>query len=246
MVRRFRYLVLSVMTAGLMLGLCGCGGNQESEENDAKAQRTEGNQAVGEKPQAEGNQAAGEEAQAEGNRAAGEEVQAVENQAAGEESQTEGNETLVVYFSATGTTKGVAEKIADITNADIAEIVPAKSYSSEDLDYNDKQSRTSVEMNDPDARPEIGSERIPLENYSVLYLGYPIWWGEAPRIMSTFVESYDFDGITVIPFCTSGGSSIGKSGEVLAEQAGSGTWLSGERWNGGASEEELQSWIDGL
>lgn len=161
MVRRFRYLVLSVMTAGLMLGLCGCGGNQESEENDAKAQRTEGNQAVGEKPQAEENQAAGEEAQA------------VENQAAGEESQTEGNGTLVVYFSATGTTKGVAEKIADITDADIAEIVPAESYSSEDLDYNDKQSRTSVEMNDPDARPEIGSERIPLENYSVLYLGYP-------------------------------------------------------------------------
>lgn len=234
MVRRFRYLVLSVMTAGLMLGLCGCGGNQESEENDAKAQRTEGNQAVGEKPQAEENQAAGEEAQV------------VENQAVGEESQTEGNGTLVVYFSATGTTKGVAEKIADITDADIAEIAPAKSYSSEDLDYNDKQSRTSVEMNDPDARPEIGSERIPLENYSVLYLGYPIWWGEAPRIMSTFVESYDFDGITVIPFCTSGGSSIGKSGEVLAEQAGGGTWLSGERWDGGASEEELQSWIDGL
>lgn len=103
-----------------------------------------------------------------------------------------------------------------------------------------------MEMDDPDARPEIGSETISMEGYSTVYLGYPIWWGEAPRIMSTFVESHDFDGITVIPFCTSGGSGIGRSGDNLAEQAGNGTWLSGERFNGSVSEPEIQEWIEGL
>lgn len=135
------------------------------------------------------------------------------------------SDVLVVYFSATGTTKGVAEKIAAITNANIYEIVPAEPYSDDALNYNDNASRTSIEMNDPDARPEISSESISLEGYSVIYIGYPIWWGDVPRIMSTFVESYDFDGITVIPFCTSGGSGIGNSDSHLAEQTDSGNWL---------------------
>lgn len=154
--------------------------------------------------------------------------------------------TLVVYFSATGTTKGAAEKIAAITAADIYEIIPAEPYSGEDLNYNDEKSRASNEMKDPDARPEIGGKTISFEGYSTIYLGYPIWWGDAPRIMSTFAESYDFEGITVIPFCTSGGSGIGESGRHLAEQAGSGNWLTGQRFSGNVSEEELRSWIDGL
>ena len=160
--------------------------------------------------------------------------------------QDTGNDVLVAYFSATGTTKGVAEKIAAITNADMYEIIPAEPYTDEDLDYNDDTSRTSIEMNDPDARPEIGSDAISLERYTVVYIGYPIWWGDGPRIMNTFVESYHFDGITVIPFCTSGGSGIGESGSDLAEQAGSGNWLAGQRFSGSVSDEELQSWIDGL
>lgn len=155
-------------------------------------------------------------------------------------------DVLVVYFSATGTTKGVAEKIAAITNADMYEIIPAEPYSDEALNYNDDASRTTIEMNDPDARPEIGSEAISLEGYSVVYIGYPIWWGDVPRIVSTFVESYNFDGITVIPFCTSGGSGIGESGSHLAELTGSGNWLAGQRFSGNVSKEELQSWIDGL
>lgn len=162
------------------------------------------------------------------------------------DNQDTGNDVLVAYFSATGTTKGVAEKIAAITNADMYEIIPADPYTDEDLDYNDDTSRTSIEMNDPDARPEIGSEAISLEEYTVVYIGYPIWWGEVPRIMSTFVESYHFDGITVIPFCTSSGSDIGESGNDLAEQAGSGNWLAGQRFSGSVSDEELQSWVDGL
>ena len=157
-----------------------------------------------------------------------------------------GNDTLVVYFSATGTTRGVAEKIADIEGADIYEIQAAEEYTDADLDWNDSDSRTTHEQNDPDARPEIGSDPVALEGYSTIYIGYPIWWGEEPRIMDTFVETYDFDGITMIPFCTSGGSGIGRSGQNLAEHAGSGSWLDGERLDGGASEDELRAWIDGL
>lgn len=158
----------------------------------------------------------------------------------------QGKDTLVVYFSATGTTKGVAEKIAAVTDADMYEIVPAEPYSSADLDWNDDDSRTTTEMNDKNARPEIGSGDVSLEGYSRVYIGYPIWWGDAPRIMSTFVEKYDFEGKTVIPFCTSGGSGIGKSGDNLKEQAGSGNWLAGDKLDSGISEDELKTWINGL
>ncbi len=162
-----------------------------------------------------------------------------------QETRTE-KDTLVVYFSATGTTKGVAEKIANVTGADMYEIVPAEPYSSDDLDWNDDNSRTTTEMNDKDARPEIGSRDVSLDGYSRIFIGYPIWWGDAPRIVSTFVEKYSFEGKTVIPFCTSGGSGIGKSGDNLKEQAGSGSWLAGDKLDSGMSEDELQTWIDGL
>ena len=157
-----------------------------------------------------------------------------------------GNETLVVYFSATGNTKGVAEKIASITDADIYEIKAAQEYTDADLDWNDSDSRTTHEQNDASVRPEIGSDPVSLEGYKTIYIGYPIWWGEEPRIMDTFVESYDFDGITMIPFCTSGGSGIGRSGQNLADNAGSGNWLEGGRLESGISEEDLSSWIQGL
>jgi flavodoxin len=110
----------------------------------------------------------------------------------------------------------------------------------------DRKSRSSVEMKDPSARPEIGSDPISLEGYTTIYIGYPIWYGEEPRIMDTFVESYDFDGITMIPFCTSGGSGIGRSGQNLADNAGSGNWLAGDRLESGISEDKLKSWIEGL
>ncbi|MBR2754616.1 MAG: flavodoxin [Lachnospiraceae bacterium] len=155
-------------------------------------------------------------------------------------------DVLVVYFSATGTTKGVAEKIAGITGADIYEIRAAQEYSDADFDWNDPDSRSTLEQNDPSVRPEIGSEAISLDGYSTIYIGYPIWWGEEPRIMDTFVESYSFDGITMIPFCTSGSSGIGMSGKNLADNAQSGQWLDGNRFGAGASEEEIASWINGL
>jgi len=157
-----------------------------------------------------------------------------------------GGDVLVVYFSATGTTKGVAEKIAAVTDADLYEIKAAQEYTGADLNWHDSASRTTLEQNDKSVRPAIGSEPVSLEGYSTVYIGYPIWWGEEPRIMDTFVESHSFDGLTVIPFCTSGSSGIGSSGRNLAENAGSGSWLDGRRFGGNVSETELQNWIDGL
>lgn len=155
-------------------------------------------------------------------------------------------DVLVVVFSATGTTKGVAEKIAAIENADLYEIIPAEPYSSADLNWNDKNSRTTKEQNDPSVRPEIAGETIDLTGYSTIYIGYPIWWGEEPRIMDTFVENYDFGDTTMIPFCTSSSSGIGRSGKNLADNAGSGNWLDGARFGGSVSDDELKSWIEGL
>ena len=151
---------------------------------------------------------------------------APQTEIAEEPSETEAQNTvLVVYFSASGTTRGVAERIAALTGGELAEIVPAQPYTAEDLNYNDRSTRATVEQNTPDARPEI-AEGISLAGYTTVYLGYPIWWGQAPRILSTFVEGHDFSGITVIPFCTSGGSGAGRTGETLGEQAGTGrAWI---------------------
>ena len=161
-------------------------------------------------------------------------------------STEEDSGVLVVYFSATGTTKDVAEKIAAITGADTYEIKAAQEYTDADLNWNDSGSRSTKEQNDSSVRPEIGSDAISLDGYTTVYIGYPIWWGEEPRIMDTFVESYSFDGITMIPFCTSSSSGIGRSGQNLADNAGSGTWLDGKRFRAGASEKEIKSWIEGL
>lgn len=172
------------------------------------------------------------------------------DQESSSEAQTDtsepGKDVLVVYFSATGTTKGVAEKIAAITGGDLYEIKAAQEYTEADLNWNDSSSRSTKEQNDSSVRPEIGSEAVSFDGYTTIYIGYPIWWGEEPRIMDTFVESYSFDGITVIPFCTSSSSGIGRSGKNLADNAGSGNWLDGQRFGAGASETDISSWIDSL
>ena len=155
-------------------------------------------------------------------------------------------DVLVVYFSATGTTKGIAGKIAAIEGADLYEIVPAKEYTDEDRNWHDENSRTTIEQNDPYVRPEIENNDLDLTVYSKIYIGYPIWWGQEPRIMDTFVESHDFGSITVIPFCTSGSSGIGESGNNLRNNAGSGNWLEGERFAGDTTEDALREWIDSL
>ena len=153
---------------------------------------------------------------------------------------------LVAYFSATNTTAGVAKNIAQCLNADLYEIVPEVPYTSEDLDYHDNGSRTTSEMSDPDSRPAISGSVDNIEQYDIVFLGYPIWWGDAPRIMSTFVESCDLSGKTVVPFCTSGSSGVGSSSSNLEKLTSGATWLSGTRFGGSTDQSEIAQWINGL
>lgn len=156
------------------------------------------------------------------------------------------HKVLVAYFSATGTTKGVAEHIANGLNAVIYEIVPEDPYTDADLNYNDNNSRTTIEMNDPNARPAISGSVENMEQYDIIFVGYPIWWGEAPRIVSTFMESYDFSGKTIVPFCTSGGSGIGSSASNLERLTSGATWLDGRRLNGSDSQDTVMEWVNSL
>ena len=151
------------------------------------------------------------------------------------------SDILVVVFSATGNTLGIAEMIAEVTGADLIEIRPTDPYTKEDLDHHDPDSRSSKEQNDPNARPSVEND-IRLTGYKTVYLGYPIWWGKAPKIMFTFVEGTDFTGMSVIPFCTSGSSGIGTSADELALAAGSGQWLEGKRFSLSADKTEIEKW----
>ena len=151
---------------------------------------------------------------------------------------------LVAYFSATNNTKGVAQKLADGLGADIYEITPEQPYTSEDLAYGNSQSRTSIEMNDPNARPAIAGSVENMEQYDIVLIGYPIWWGNAPRIMNTFIESYDFSGKTLAAFCTSASSGFGNSDSALRSASGGAVWLDGKRFSAGASADEILAWAD--
>lgn len=156
------------------------------------------------------------------------------------------NRILVAYFSATGSTRGVAEHIADIVGADLFEIVPEEPYTGADLDYRDASSRANREQDDPAARPAIHGEVEDMGQYGVVFLGYPIWHGQAPKIISTFLEGCDLSGKTVIPFCTSGSSGIDGSEGALNALAPQARWRSGERFDAGASREAVKDWVDGL
>lgn len=158
-----------------------------------------------------------------------------------------GKKVLVAYFSATGTTKALAEYAADAVNGDLYEIVPQEPYTSADLDYGDRNSRSTKEMDDPSCRPAINGSVSDMSQYDIVFIGYPIWWGEAPRIVSTFMESYDFSEKTIVPFCTSGGSGMGSSARNLHSlTSNSATWLDGERLSGSSSRGDMVSWINGL
>lgn len=157
-----------------------------------------------------------------------------------------GTKVLVAYFSATGNTRPLAEYMADGLGADLYEIVPEEPYTDADLDYGNSNSRTSIEMNDPSSRPVISGSVENMEQYDIVFVGYPIWWGDAPHILYTFMESYDWDGKTVIPFCTSGGSGIGSSATNLESLTSGADWLLGRRFSSSASQDELLAWADSL
>ena len=151
---------------------------------------------------------------------------------------------LVAVFSASGTTRAVGEEIARTAGADFYEIVPKKIYTSADLNWMNKKSRSSVEMSDPSARPEISGTVADMASYDTVIVGFPIWWGVAPRIIDTFLESYDFSGKKIIPFCTSGGSGVGKSDIALHKDvSGEVRWAKGRQINR-PNEAEIRRWLD--
>ncbi|MBQ9266330.1 MAG: NAD(P)H-dependent oxidoreductase [Bacilli bacterium] len=153
------------------------------------------------------------------------------------------NDVLVAYFSVTNNTKKLATYAQEHLQSDIFEIVPNVKYTSADIDYN-SDCRANKEQNDDKARPEIKYTISDISQYNTIILGYPIWWGQAPKILYTFIESYDLSNKTIIPFCTSGSSPIGSSATNLAKSAPNANWLDGKRFAGNTTKEEIGNWLD--
>ncbi len=170
-----------------------------------------------------------------------------ETSAENETSSGEGK-TLVVYYSATNNTEAVAGYIASATGGELYELVPTEPYTSDDLDWTDRDSRVSKEHDDESLRNVELENPVPdnWEDYDTVFIGYPIWWGIAAWPVNNFVTSNDFTGKTVIPFCTSSSSGLGESGTLLEEAAGTGSWLDGERFRSGQDEETVTEWVNSL
>ena len=217
-------LLTCIVAIGLMAGCGASNTNQSASNNDSQSTST--------------NQSGNEEADTNS-----------ENTTDTTENTSTGNgKTLVVYYSASGNTKDVAEKIAKITEADLFEIEPVEPYTDDDLDWTDDDSRVSREHDDESLRDvELVSTTVDnWDSYDTVYIGYPIWWGIAAWPVDNFVKENDFTGKTVIPFWTAATSGIGDSGNLLEEMTGTGDWKEGERFHGGASESDISSWIDSL
>ncbi len=151
---------------------------------------------------------------------------------------------LVAYFSATGTTARAAEKLANVTGGELYAIEPVRSYTSADLDWHDRQSRSSVEMNDPASRPAIKGRKENIADYDVILIGYPIWWNLAPRVINTFIESHDLNGKIMVPFATSGGSTLAGSAAALKQTYPALNWKEGRLLNR-VDEKTIRAWIEG-
>lgn len=160
--------------------------------------------------------------------------------------ESTGSKVLVAYFSATGHTKTIAEYLQAALDADLYEIVPQEPYTDADLDWMDKKSRSTIEMNAPKSRPAIAGQVADMVQYDTVFVGFPIWWYQAPRIIETFLESYDFSGKTVIPFATSGGSGMGKTNEKLAPSCPGAKLLHGKVFNSYSSKADLSAWVESL
>ena len=161
--------------------------------------------------------------------------------------ESTGSNILVVYFSIDDTIRAAAYTIAEALSADLFEIQPVEPYTADDVNYHNSRSRTSIEQNDPQARPAIAVLPDDLNRYDTIILGYPIWWGQAPRILYTFMENVDLTGKTIIPFCTSGSSGAGSSASNLQKLTGGSTvWLDAKRISNGSSAEEIRAWAESL
>lgn len=172
-------------------------------------------------------------------------VFALSNKSETKENSIMDKKVLVAYFSATGTTKNIAQKLAKTMNMDIYEIEPKNPYTKADLDWTDKNSRSSVEMNNRNSRPEIKKDDFPISDYDIIFLGFPIWWGSAPTIVNTFLEQHDFSNKKIILFATSGGSSLDGTAKGLKDSVSKTTEIiEGKLFNYNPSTEELKKWIE--
>lgn len=157
------------------------------------------------------------------------------------------NKKLVAYFSASGVTRRTAQTLAKAADADLFEICPEVPYTDADLNWMDKKSRSTLEMKDKGSRPAVKGRVADMEQYQTVFLGFPIWWYEAPRIIATFLEQYDFSGKNIVLFCTSGGSGLGDTQSRLEPLCSKmAVWLPGKRLGAGDSVESLRQWVDGL
>ena len=217
------FLTTAVLTLGLMTGC----GSQETKSTTTQAS-SETTEAV--------------------TTAAATETEEPPQPSAGTTTEGETGKTLVVYYSASGRTKTVAETIAETAGADLFEIVPDEPYTSEDLDWTNDDSRVSREHDNESLR-DVELVKVTPDNwdsYDTILIGYPIWWGIAAWPVDNFVKGNDFSGKTVIPFCTSSSSGLGQSGTLLEQMAGTGTWQEGQRFSSGASASEVQDWVNSL
>ena len=229
--------LIGVSAVSLLAG-CSSGNSSQESASEDTAQADSQEEASEGTDQSDTQEAAGEDTE----EAAGEEGQ--ETEASG---TADGN-VLVVYYSATGNTQNVANTIADITGGDLFELEPVEPYTDEDLNYSDENSRVSREHEDESLQNvELTSTTVDnWDSYDTVFIGYPIWWGEAAWPVDSFVENNDFTGKTVIPFATSASSGIGESGQLLADMAGTGDWQEGMRFRSGADEADVQEWVNGL
>lgn len=231
--RKFQKMMSIVCMIGLLLSFTACGSSGGSQSTGGQPETPE--EAVSTQEETDKNS----------------DTEVVEPEdtedESGEDTSEGSGKVLVAYFSATGTTKALAEYAADALGADLYEIVPEEPYTDEDLNYSDSSTRATVEQNDKTVRPAISGSVENMDQYEIVFLGYPIWWGEAPRIVDTFMESYEFSGKTIVPFCTSGSSGIGSSATNLHSLCGDDvTWLDGTRLGSSSSCEDMVEWINSL
>lgn len=231
--------VMTLIAITLMLALAACGGDagkpSDDMASDSPVQTVEPDRESSQPITAQTEAETQDSAQAE----SPDDTETAENKA----------KALVVFFSATGNTKAVAETIAGLQGADIYEIVPQQPYTDEDLNYNDRSTRATTEQNDPDARPAISGSIENIAEYDVIYVGYPIWWGDMPRILYTFFDTYDLTGKTIAPFCTSGGSGLSETPETIESLETGATVLDGLRVSGSEAdnaEDKVSEWLGSI
>ena len=235
LMKRTLSLLLSLV---MVLSLTACGGNGNSSSSQASSSAPESS--------------AAESSASQPSSSSESEVSSEVSSQAPVSSQAQdtgsGSNVLVVYYSATGNTAQVAQYIADSTGGDLFEIQPVEPYTDDDLNWTDDNSRVSQEHADESLRDvELVADTVDnWDQYDTVFIGYPIWWGIAAWPVDGFVEANDFSGKTVIPFCTSSSSGLGESGQLLADMAGTGDWQEGQRFRSGASQEDVQRWVEDL